>query len=231
MNPNISKMISMLIIMIAVFFVFRFSLASYYFNNAEESFKQGVTLELQDQSRAYTNALEQVEYAIKLRPKHAKALDLKGEILYRQWWLKPDGQYFRDSQLLQEAKVFHEKALAVRKEWPFTMLQLTRIEAHKPFLDENFYLRFNQTYEFGRFETVIGLDLMKIGLLRWNELNNDAKTKVVELTNISVQQKRNSLKKIAKELVEVGLFDYMCLKIESSERKQQMCSINFELAS
>ncbi len=215
--------------MVAVFFVFRFSLTSYYFNNAEDLFKQGVESEQQNQLNIYTDALEQVNYAIKLRPKHAKALDLKGELLYRQWWLKPDGQYLGDSPMLQKSKEFHEKALAIRKEWPFTMLQLTRIEAHKPVLDEAFYFRFNQVYEFGRFEAAIALDLMNLGVLRWNELTSDAKEKVVELANLSVQQKRNSLSTIKKTLQAAELQNFMCLRIEKNDRQAYLCNENTQV--
>ncbi len=210
--------------MVAVFFVFRFSLTSYYFNNAEDTFKESLKLEQQEKATAYANALEQIGHVLKLRPKHAKALDLKGELLYRQWWLEPDGQYLSDSKLLQESKKFHEKALTIRKEWPFTMLQLTRIEAHKPSLDNDFYLRFDQTYEFGRFEAAIASDLMKLGILRWKELRQNTKESVVELTNLSVQQKRNSLSEIRKILQGAELQEYMCSRIEKNDRQAYLCN-------
>lgn len=209
---------------VAVFFVIRFSMAAYVFNDAETIFKNALQLEQSEKSQAYLQALERVDKALKLRSKQAKALDLKGEILYRQWWVKPDGEYLGNSSLLQESKIFHEKALAIRQEWPFTMLQLTRLEAHKARLGDDFYKRFNQTYEFGRFEVVIALDLMNLGLLRWNELNKEAKKKVIELTNLSVQQKRNSLNGVRDSLKKMGLYLFMCSRIEQNDRQADLCN-------
>ena len=86
------------------------------------------------------------------------------------------------------------------------------------------YHKKNQTYEFGRFEVAIALDLMKLGILRWNELNADAKEKVTELTNLSIQQKRNSLSSIREILSEAKLQEFMCSRVEKNDRQAYICN-------
>jgi len=218
-----SKILSLLFLMIVVFFVFRFALAAYIFHDAESLFKNALQLEQSQKSQAFQFALKRVDQALNLRKNQAKALDLKGEILYRQWWLNPDGKSLESSTLLQQSKFFHEKSLAIRPEWPYTLLQLTRIEAHKPSLDEHFFQRFNQAFIYGKFETVIAFDLMRLGLLRWPELTAEAKEKVVEVTSISIQQKRNKLKKLRIILTDAGLYQYMCERVEKNSRQASLC--------
>ena len=214
----------MLFLMTVVFFVIHYSTSSYYFSNAEENYKESFKQEESKRSAFLNDALEQIDYALKLRPNNAKALDLKAEIIYRKWWQNPDGKFLDDSKQLQRAKELHLQALSIRKDWAFTVAQLARIEAHKPVLDDEFFKRFDQVYELGRFESAIALDMMRIGISRWSELNDKAREKTVEFTRVSIEQKRNDLKFIRNLLLGFDLFDYFCSELSESERQKVVCN-------
>jgi len=225
-NQTIANVFSLFFVFALLLFVSKFSLADYYFAKADSDFKLALTLDEPEKSNSFNQALYHLENSSKYRTRHAEALDLKGEIYYRLWWLNPDGRYLTDSNLLQKSKALHLQALQERQEWPYTMLQLAKLEAHKPFLDQDFYFRFDQAYQFGRYETSIGLELMKLGILRWQQLDIESRKKVIDLTHIAVQQKRNNLNDIKNSLETSDLFDYMCVNIEKTPRQNDLCGLS-----
>jgi len=171
----------------------------------------------------FIETLSLLEKSLKFHQSNASSLDLKGEVLYRKWWQEPDARFLPDSILLQQAKELHLAALANRKEWVFSVLQIVRIESHTPQLNDEFFKWFDKAYSLGLYETSAALELFKMGIRRWSEFDLKRKEKIVELTNASIAKRGNSLKVIAEALYESRLFQYMCVRINSTLRQKSMC--------
>lgn len=197
-----------------------FAISDYYFQQA----KQQYSLDQQQQSLpAYQPTLSLLNKSLFFRKGNAAALDFKGDVLYRRWWQSPDGDTLEVSDLLKQAKKHHLEAAKIRRHWAFNQSQLARIQSHSLNLNDEFFTYFNRAYALGLFETTTALELLKLGLWRWDELDQTSRQKVLNLADASIAQKRNSLKTLAKLLHQYRLFELICDNTIRSKRQIHMC--------
>ena len=174
-------------------------------------------------AKSLAAVVRDIDESLKWRKSNAQALDFKATLLYQQWWLSPDAQFFSESKQLREAEKYHLDALKLRHDWSFTLAQLALIHSNKDVLDDQFAYWFSKAYEFGRYEAVIGRSLMEVGLRFWSQLNQSQKEMTVEFTRISIEQKSNSPRAMKVLLTQYGQLAFICSNTKPTERQEKVC--------
>jgi len=216
------KVLSVLLLVWLIYLSVTWAVSDYYFSRAKDQFN-AIDFNQQRYARILNSPMAEVEKALQWRPSNTEAIDFKGDLLYRMWWLSPDGQYLMDSNLLKKAKQMHIKALSTRKNWPFTMARLALIYSHQPQLDENFNIWFSKSFDFGRYETQIARSMMRVGLENWLQLTSQQQTQTVEFIRLSIEQKVNQTRDIKQMLINFDKLQYVCSKLPISIRMQEVC--------
>jgi len=211
------KTLLILCFVILSVYAVRLASSSYYYQKAIKQF----SIDLERSNFLKTH--DYINTSLSLYRGNAQALDLRGEVYYRQWVIEPDQLYLSKSQLLQNAKAAHLEALRYREKWPFGVLQVVRIESHEQVLSAEFYEWFDKAYKLGKYETFVALELLTLGLLRWDELSSKAKTQTIELANSSIAKRGNKLRDLKSLFKSVGLLGYMCDKTNNTKRQQILC--------
>jgi len=203
-------------------YFFKFAAADFYYEQANHQFKS-LDIENVRETSSLTQIYDYINESLAWRPNDSEALDLKANILYAHWWISPDGQYYQDSSLLQHANKFHLASLEVREVWSFGFARLALIHSQKALLDPQFESWFSRAYEVGRYETSIARSLMQVGLMNWNQLNEDQQNMTIEFIRLSIEQKANSPRFMKGVLQSYGKLEFVCSQLEYTERKDNVC--------
>ena len=214
----LSSCLVVLLLFIA-FYAGRFAVADFYLEQASTAYQQA---NVESVTQLQT-ILVDIDKALQWRANSAEALDLKAEVLYQYWWLSPDGQYYSDSSLLQQADHLHKQALKYRNDWSFTLARLAFIHANKPHLDEEFNTWFKRAYELGRYETKIAYSMMLLGFDYWDQFDAIQRQQTIEFARISIEQKANKLTHLKAVFMRHQQWHFICQTLPSTERKETLC--------
>lgn len=169
----------------------RYAIADYYYEKAKSRYDAS-NLRSFEFSSELQPFIDVVDRALTWRRSHADALDFKADLLYRSWWLSPDGQYLDQSALLQRAVRLHKEALNLRRNWSYSSARLALIYSHQAKLGKEFDKWFLETHRLGLYETSIAKSLMTIGLQKWSQLNKRQQDYTMDFIRVSIEQKANS---------------------------------------
>ena len=219
----IVRWLFVLILLVLIVITTKFAVADFYFDRANNSYKKLNIGQLRS-AKFLTPAMKDVDKSLSWRRDNAQTLDLKAVLLYQQWWLSPDAQFFNQSELLRNAEKYHLEALKLRQDWSFTYAQLVFIHSNKRKLDDEFAFWFSKAFEFGRYETAVARSVMEVGFRYWAQLNQSQKDMTIEFARISIEQKSNSPQLMKDIFTQYGLIKLVCEKIEATERKNKVCS-------
>lgn len=200
-----------------------FGLADFYYQRAKYQYSLLSQPQLSF-AKQLNPAMIDVDRALSFRRAHADALDLKADLLYQSWWLSPDGQYLHQSDYLQEAVKLHRSALEVREGWAFAISRLALIHSHQQELDDKFNHWYSESHRLGLYETSIARSLMIVGLQNWQRLTVDQRTITMDFIRVSIEQKANSPKYMARLLDRYQKLKYTCSELPDSTRKIMMCT-------
>lgn len=201
-----------------------FGLADFYYQRAKDHYRVLGQSQLSS-VKDLNSVMVDVDRSLAVRGSYADALDLKADLLYKSWWLSPDGQYLHQSDYLQEAVRLHLRALKVRKGWVFAISRLALIHSHQQVLDEKFHHWFFESHRLGLNETLIARSLMEVGLLNWERLTYDQRTITLDFIRVSIEQKANSPQSISMVLRRYQKREYVCRELPDSPRKITMCML------
>lgn len=201
-----------------------YGVADYYYQRAKDTYSAMPVGEL-SYARELSPVLEDVTRALDLRDTHADALDFKADLLYRSWWLSPDGQYLSQSSFLQQAAALHLTALETRQGWAFSSARLALIYSHQSKLDERFEHWFAEAHRLGLYETRVARSLMIIGLQNWTSLSVNQQELTMDFIRASIEQKPNSPQWIARVLDRYQKRNDVCDFLPDTARKLKACSV------
>ncbi len=214
----------LILVFFCVFYLgVRLSIAEYYQAKAKATYKPITLTEKLADNHLLLSALYFINKSIKFNPYNAEAYDYKAYLLMEVWRFDPDWPYPSGSKRLNSVLENHYTALMYRPNWPYSSVSIAQIASLDPILQPQFYEAFDHAYDFGRYDKNIAFWLMQLGLSRWSHLNEKYRSKVIDVTYLSLMQKSNSPLDIKQLLVEANLLIAICSKIDSSVRKQQMC--------
>ena len=223
MMPAVTRFAVVFLLIILAIVTGKFVVADFYLDRASDNYNQ-LDFEKLRNAKSLESVIHDIDQSLKWRRDNAQALDLKATLLYQQWWLSPDAQFFSESKLLRDAEKYHLDALKLRHDWSFTLAQLALIHSNKEALDNDFSHWFSKAYEFGRYETVIARTLMEVGLRFWSQLNQSQKEMTLEFARISIEIKSNSSQAMKALLIQYGQLAFICNHTKRTERQGRVCT-------
>ena len=223
MYKRLAKLLLIIGLLAVSLWAGKYALADFYYQRAKTAY-DSLDLKNLNYSRELDPIIEEVNYSLSLRRDAADTLDFKANLLYQSWWLSPDGQYFQNSRLLQDAVLLHKEAQLLRQGWAFSSARLTLIYSHQAKLDINFNQWFVESHRLGLYETTIARSLMIVGLRNWDRLSALQRNLTMDFVRTSIEQKANSAAMMIRVLDKYQRRGEVCDALLNTARKTRVCA-------